>query len=160
MKSFGKVAVGGTFDELHKGHRILLSKSFEIGDRVLIGLCSDKFVKKLGKPHVTATYEERLAELKAFLAKAGVLGISEIISLEDPYGPTITDTSIEALVVSKETEQSASRINRKRTRIGLEPLSIVAIDMVPSENCAPISTTKIRRGEIDREGRLKRKPGS
>ncbi|MEM2081946.1 MAG: adenylyltransferase/cytidyltransferase family protein, partial [Candidatus Bathyarchaeia archaeon] len=38
MKRFRKVAVGGTFDELHKGHKALLMKAFEIGTRVLIGL--------------------------------------------------------------------------------------------------------------------------
>ncbi|RLI19385.1 phosphopantetheine adenylyltransferase, partial [Candidatus Bathyarchaeota archaeon] len=30
----------------------------------------------------------------------------------------------------------------------------VVIDMVPAENHIPISTTRIRRGEIDREGNL------
>jgi pantetheine-phosphate adenylyltransferase len=48
----------------------------------------------------------------------------------------------------------AHRINQERARRGLKPLEIVVIDMVPSENHAPISTTRIRRGEIDREGKL------
>jgi pantetheine-phosphate adenylyltransferase len=52
----------------------------------------------------------------------------------------------------------ANRINAERTRRGLKPLEIVVIDMVPSENHAPISTTRIRRGEIDREGKLIKKP--
>ncbi|TRO46069.1 phosphopantetheine adenylyltransferase, partial [Candidatus Bathyarchaeota archaeon] len=60
MKKFRKVAVGGTFDELHKGHRVLLVKAFEVGENVLIGLCTDDFVKKMGKPQVTASYEARL----------------------------------------------------------------------------------------------------
>ena len=46
---FETVVVGGTFDEFHKGHRVLLTKAFEIGKRVLIGLCTDEFVKKLRK---------------------------------------------------------------------------------------------------------------
>jgi len=157
MKAFRKVAVGGTFDELHKGHRILLLKAFELGERVLIGLCSDEFVKKLGKPHVTAPYKERLAELKMFLTNVNDSGAAEIIPLFDAYGPTVTDACIQALVVSRETEQTADRINESRIMKGLKPLSIVAINMVPSENCAPISTTKIRLGEIDREGRLTRR---
>ena len=157
MKKFRKVAVGGTFDELHKGHRILLLKAFEIGERVLVGLCSDEFVKKLGKPHVTAPYKERFTELKTFLMSVDGSEAAEIIPLFDAYGPTVTDACIQALVVSRETEDNADRINEKRLMKGLKPLRIVAINMVPSENCAPISTTKIRRGEIDREGRLTKK---
>jgi pantetheine-phosphate adenylyltransferase len=154
MKKFRKVAVGGTFDELHKGHRILLIKAFEIGERVLIGLCTDEFVEKMGKPHVTAPYEERLAELRAFLKKSNLNGKTEIIPLNDPYGNTLTDRCIEALVVSEETEKTAIKINQKRNEARLPPLTIVTISMVPSENCRPISTTRIRKGEMDREGRL------
>ena len=154
MKKFRKVAVGGTFDELHKGHRILLIKAFEIGERVLIGLCTDEFVEKMGKPHVTATYEERLAELRAFLKKSELNGKTEIIPLNDPYGNTLTDRCIEALVVSEETEKTAIKINQKRNEARLPPLTIVTISMVPAESCKPISTTRIRRGEMDREGRL------
>jgi pantetheine-phosphate adenylyltransferase len=154
MKEFRKVAVGGTFDELHRGHKILLLKSFEIGERVLIGLCSDEFVKKLEKPHLTAPYEERLKELKNFLVSLGVAERAEVIPLNNPFGPTVTDTCIEALVVSEETKSTASRINEQRAKKELNPLAIVTINMVPSEDCSPISTTRIRRGEIDREGRL------
>ena len=46
MKEFKKVAVGGTFDQLHRGHRALLGKAFEVGDKVVIGLTSDAFVER------------------------------------------------------------------------------------------------------------------
>jgi cytidyltransferase-like protein len=154
MKKFRKVAVGGTFDELHRGHKVLLMKAFEIGERVLIGLCTDKFAEKLSKPHATAPYEERLKELKAFLSDLGFLEIAEIIPLNDPFGPTLADSCIEALVVSEETKPTADKINEKRRATRLPPLKIVTINMVPAENCTPISTTRIRKGEIDREGHL------
>jgi len=154
MKKFRKVAVGGTFDELHRGHKVILMKAFEIGERVMIGLCSDEFAEKLGKPHVTASYEERLKELKTFLNNLGLSGRAEIIPLNDPFGPTLAESCIEALVVSEETRPTALKINEKRRKAGLPPLKIVTINMVPAENCAPISTTRIRKGEIDREGHL------
>ncbi|HLE74549.1 MAG TPA: phosphopantetheine adenylyltransferase [Candidatus Bathyarchaeia archaeon] len=154
MKKFRKVAVGGTFDELHKGHKVLLMKAFEIGERVVVGLCTDEFAEKLGKPHITAPYEERLKELKAFLNNLGLLGRAEIIPLNDPFGPTLAESCIEALVVSEETRPTAFKINEKRLKAGLPPLKIITINMVPAENCTPISTTRIRKGEIDHEGRL------
>ena len=154
MKKFRKVAVGGTFDELHKGHRRLLAKAFEVGEIVLIGLCTDEFVEKMGKPHVTAPYDDRLRELLAFLKMSILSNKAEIIPLNDPYGNTLTDRCIEALIVSEETEKIAIRINQKRIAAQLPPLTIITISMVPAENYEPISTTRIRKGEIDREGHL------
>ena len=154
MKKFRKVAVGGTFDELHKGHKVLLMKAFKIGKRVLIGLCTDEFARKLGKPHLTAPYAERLKELWGFLSGLGLMERAEIIPLNDPFGPTLALSCIEALVVSKETKATAVKINESRGKAGLPLLRIVTINMVPAENCTPISTTRIRKGEIDREGHL------
>jgi len=153
-EKFRVVAVGGTFDEFHKGHKTLLEKAFEIGEKVLIGLCTDEFVKRMKKPHVVASYEKRLKELKNWLSKKGWLERAKIIPLNDPYGVTISEGCVEALVVSRETEPRAYEINQKRQEKGLKPLKIVVIEMVPAENHIPISTTRIRHGEIDREGHL------
>ena len=153
-KKFEIVAVGGTFDEFHKGHRALLKKAFEVGNRVLVGLCSDDFVKKLRKPYKVVPYEKRLEELKSFLRKRGVLERAEIFPLNDPYGVTVSRNCIDAIVVSRETEPRAHEINKKRKAKGLPPLKIVVIDMVLAEDFFPISSNRIWLGEIDREGRL------
>jgi len=153
-KKLEAVAVGGTFDEFHKGHQTLLLKAFEVANRVLIGLCSDEFAEKLMKPHEVATYEERLDDLKKFLREHGVLDRTEIVPLNDPYGPTLSSGCLNGIVVSQETESRAHEINEKRKAKGLQPLRIIAIGMVPAEDNVPISTTRIRRREIDREGHL------
>ncbi len=154
MRKFKKVAVGGTFDELHRGHKALLNKAFEVGEKVVIGLSSDEFVSKMGKPHKTAPYEERCRELQAFLDESGLDGKVEIVPLNDPYGLTISGKGLEGLVVSQETEKTAQKINERRQNAGLPPLEIVTVNMVPAENRTPISTTRIRSGEIDRNGHL------
>ena len=154
MKQFKKVAVGGTFDELHRGHKVLLLKAFEIGDCVVIGLTSDELVAQMSKPHFTASYAERLKGLEAYLSELGLWNRTQVLPLYDPYGSSIRDPEIEALVVSEETKPNAGKINERRGRAELPLLSIVAVTMVPSQNCSPISTTRIRRGEMDREGRL------
>ena len=153
-KKFKAVAVGGTFDEFHKGHRALLLKAFEVGDRVLIGLSTDELVQRLGKPHEISTYDFRLEELKGFLRKEELLERAEIMPLHDAYGVTLSKGCVDALVVSQETEKIAKEINKKRKAKGLELLNIVVFDMVPAYNDKPISTTRIRHGEIDREGQV------
>jgi pantetheine-phosphate adenylyltransferase len=154
-RKFRTVGVGGTFDELHKGHRALLAKAFEVGEHVIIGMSTDEFVRMMGKPHLTASYTQRLRELKSFLEERRLLRRAEIIPITDAYGGVLLSNGpIEALIVSRETEPTAVKINEKRREIGLTPLQIIVIDMIPSENHSPISTTRIRRGEIDREGHL------
>ena len=158
-KKFRTVGLGGTFDELHKGHRALLIKAFDIGERVIIGVSSNRFARKMNKPHRTASYEQRARVLRDFLHDEGVLQRAEIIPIDDTYGGVLLSKDpVEALVVSRETEPVALKINEKRKEIGISPLEIVVINMVPSENHEAISTTRIRAGEIDREGHvLKRK---
>jgi pantetheine-phosphate adenylyltransferase len=154
MKKFKKVAVGGTFDELHSGHKALINKAFEVGDKVVIGLSSDEFVSKMGKPHITAPYNERCEELERYLKELGLAKRAEIVPLNDPIGLTISGKGLEALVVSQETERTAEKINERRRNSGLVPLERVIVKMVPAENSAPISTTRIRSGEIDRKGHM------
>ena len=154
MRQFRKVAVGGTFDQLHKGHKALLNKAFEVGDRVIIGVTSDSFVSKLDKQHYTASFENRKRELEAYLTEQGLIDRAEIIRLENSFGITTTRMDLDAIVVSQETERIAHIINAKRASAGNKPLQIIVVTMVPAENHTPISTTRIRRGEIDRNGHL------
>jgi pantetheine-phosphate adenylyltransferase len=154
MKKYRKVAVGGTFDTLHRGHKALLNRAFEVGENVVIGLTSDEFVSKMGKPHKTAAYNQRCTELQAYLDKNGLAKRTEIVPLSDPYGLTISGKGLEALVVSEETQKTGRAINEVRQKAGFLPLAIVVVNMVPAENKVPISTTRIRKKEIDRNGHL------
>jgi len=151
---FKVVLVGGTFDEFHKGHRALLMKAFEVGEHVMIGLSADELAEKLSKNHNVAPYQQRLEELENFLRKQGVLERAEIVPLDNPYGITLSTTIAQVIVVSRETEPRTFAINYKRKASGLPPLEVVVIDMVPADDEVPISTTRIRHREIDREGRL------
>jgi pantetheine-phosphate adenylyltransferase len=154
MSKYRKVAVGGTFDQLHSGHKALLGRAFEAGDKVVIGLTSDSFVAKLNKKHKTAPYHDRKCDLESYLAEQGWLSRAEVVPLEDSFGLTIKGRGLEAIVVSEETEPVAEAINKERLSTGHKPLGIEMVCMVPAENHNPISTTRIRRGEIDRNGHM------
>ena len=150
------MAVGGTFDALHRGHKILLRTAFRAGDRVLIGLSRNGFVKRLVKNHRVDPYPKRKRELISFLKKEQLADRAKIVPLDDPYGPAINDSTIAALIVSRMTKKTADRINTIRRRRGLRPLPVLSIGMVVAEDFEPISSTRIRAGEIDREGYLER----
>lgn len=153
-RKFKTVVVGGTFEQLHKGHKTLLMKAFEVGDHVIIGLSTNDLARKLKKNHEVATYKERLKELNDFLKKQRVLSKAKIVPLKTPYGITLSKGCVDALVVSRETETRAKEINQKRKTKGLPPLHVIVIEMIPAENHMPISTTRIKEKEIDREGHI------
>ena len=155
--NYAHVAMGGTFDVLHRGHRLLLKKAFEVGKKVTIGVTSDTFARQLHKPHKIDPFESRKFELENLLGKWGVLSRSRIVRLDDRFGPTIATPRIQAIIVSKRTVKTAYEINRRRRLMQLRPLAIVAIDLIQAQDRKPISSTRIRRGRIDREGRVVRR---
>ena len=143
---YSKVAVGGTFDKFHRGHRILLEKAFSIGEEVLIGVTSDEFGSRKGK---IEPCNIRMSNLNKILENRSNYILAR---LEDPYGPTVDDEGIDAIVVSLETEPTAIKINNIRKEKGFKPMDIITIDMVLAEDGKPISSTRIREGEIDSSG--------
>lgn len=144
---YEKVAVGGTFDHFHKGHEKLLNKAFEIGHHILIGVTSDEFGGTKGDIEPCS---KRISKLEQFLQKFDSRYI--VKRLEEPYGPTVHDEEIDAIVVSRETKPVADKINEIRQEKGIDPLKIFIIDWVLAEDGKPISSTRIRKGEIDRDG--------
>ncbi len=143
---FNKIAVGGTFDRLHGGHRALLSKAFEVGRSVVIGLTSDEMLEKEADG---LAVRKRL--LEDYLKGKGRY---KLTVLGDPYGPAIEDPEMDAIVVSEETRPRVMEINGIRRSRGLAPLEIITIPMVLAADGRPISSSRIRRGDIDGEGRI------
>ena len=147
-KKYNKVAVGGTFDKFHDGHKKLLSTAFQIGNKIEIGVTSDAFGGQKGD---IDSCEERMSNLKSFFSdKSGFV----VIPLNDPYGTTIYDSEFDAIVVSEETEPTAVEINEIRVSKGMRPLDIIVVSFVLAYDGNPISSTRIRRGEINSNGNV------
>jgi len=155
---YRKVATGGTFDHIHIGHKRLLGKSFEVGQIVVIGVTSDEFVLKLGK-QPDYNYEERVRQLEGYLDKNFPGRKFVIAKLNDYFGPGIASPEVEAMVVSPETAARVPLANKLRAEKGYPPLQVVTIEKVLAEDGQPISSTRIRKGEVDTEGRLVRRKG-
>ncbi|MDP8012037.1 MAG: pantetheine-phosphate adenylyltransferase [Thermoplasmata archaeon] len=148
-----RVAVGGTFHILHKGHKNLLNKAFEIGDEVLIGLTSDAFAK-LTRNYQVNPYNVRYRNLVNFVKKFGKK--YEIRMIEDHYGPTVNE-EFDAIVVSYETRFYAKEINRIRKSKGLKEMEIYNIGRVLAEDLIPVASTRIVSGDIDKFGKRLKK---
>ncbi len=147
------VAVGGTFDILHKGHEQLLTKCFEVGEKVLIGVTSDKLVRTLRKSHPVHSYRFRLREVKRFLQKRGWTSRAKISPLTDPYGPAASRKDLQALIVTPSTLDSGRKLNQIRKQKGLKPVAVMKVRLAKAWDGKPISASRIRKGEVDRYGR-------
>lgn len=149
---FNTVATGGTFDHIHRGHVALLSKSFEVGEQVVIGVTSDAFARKEGK-NPDQSYEERVRALKALIEKKFPGRDYIVARLDDYFGPGIASPEVQAIVVSCETAKRVPIANALREARGYPPLEVIVVDYVLADDSKPISSTRIRAGEIDPEGR-------
>jgi pantetheine-phosphate adenylyltransferase len=149
------VALGGTFDAFHLGHKRIIDAAFELGDRVLLGLTTERMLRANPKNHVTSSYATRRDELVAYLRDREFLSRAEVLPIDNSYGPTLRDEAVEALIVSSNTAPRAAEINRLRVAKGLKPLDIVVTETVLAANGLPISTSRIRQETIDRNGQLR-----
>ena len=148
------VALGGTFDVLHAGHRHLLSEAFKLGDMVLIGVTNDQLVLTLLKRHQVRSFSSRVRDLNRFLKTRCWVSRARVTAIHEPYGPAARRKKLQALIVSKGTLASARRLNRLRRQNGLQPLDLFVVDLLKAADGKPISTTRIRNGEIDVQGRV------
>jgi phosphopantetheine adenylyltransferase len=138
---------------MHVGHIALLAKAFQVGNKVIIGVSSDKFAAKRGKK-LNHNFEARVAKLKKTIKKEFGDVNYEIAKLDDDFGPAVTTSNVEALVASAETQSKARLLNKMRAKMGLQPVKVIAVELVKAEDDSTISSTRIRAGEIDRQGRL------
>ncbi|WP_420546103.1 phosphopantetheine adenylyltransferase [Nitrosopumilus sp.] len=151
MSDFSLVATGGTFDIIHRGHLTLLSNSFKISDKVIIGLTSDEFARKRGKTLVN-NYQTRLDNLTKIISKEFPSSSFDIRKLDNDFGPAVLTKEVEALVVSEETSGQGKVLNQLRVSKNLPPVKIITIPMFLAKDGVRISTTRIRNSEIDIEG--------
>lgn len=153
MSEFTLVAMGGTFDIIHKGHLTLLSKAFSISSKVIIGLTSDELAEKRGKKTLN-NYEKRFEILMSVIKTTFPKQAFQISKLDNDFGPAVLEENVQALVVSDETGNQGEILNRLRAEKNLSPVKIVIVPMVLAQDDHRISTTRIKNSEIDVEGNL------
>ncbi|KZV84255.1 Nucleotidylyl transferase, partial [Exidia glandulosa HHB12029] len=128
---FPVVALGGTFDHLHAGHKILLSMAASLASRKLIvGVTDDNLLARKKNRHVLESLDTRIARTRSFLQlyKPGLE--LDIVPIQDVYGPTGWDADIQALVVSRETLPGATAIASHRKEKNLPQLEVFIINVV------------------------------
>ncbi len=195
------VAVGGTFDHLHAGHKLLLTAtalllqpstpSMDVERRLVIGITGDQLLKSKKYAEYLQSWKRRQEDVVDFLLSIILFAqpqkqeleirsfdepivngkaihtrlkqariTIECVEIQDPFGPTITDEAVSALVVSGETRSGGAAVNTKRGEKGWKPLEVFEVDVLdaledkPSATeteqfAAKISSTAIRKRKAE-----------
>lgn len=179
LQTHTSVAVGGTFDHLHIGHKLLLTGTIlaaepgTISSRLItVGITGDELLVNKKYGNVVESWDvrqERTAEFvesiltfhpdipsikkTQHINESGPNGhvvrvtytttnnssdpsspTDEITinytQISDPYGPTIADENISALVISAETRAGGKAVNDKRGEKGWKSLEVFEIDVL------------------------------
>lgn len=201
-QSHNIVIVGGTFDNIHAGHKLLLtalalvlqpaSKPSDAPRRLIVGITGDELLKNKKYAEYVGSWEQRQQDVVNFFVsilsftrsgqdetfettrynkpgpngkavhtklKNGLATI-ECVEIQDPYGPTITDESVTAIVISGETREGGKAVNEKRREKGWHALEIFEVDVLDAEEheggpakdgdfAAKISSTAIRKRKAE-----------
>lgn len=172
-KTHNHVAVGGTFDHLHIGHKLLLTMTVFLIDEadtsarldtssqtVTIGITGDALLTKKKYAEVLESWSDRQIAVQTFIDsilnfsshppgihrrdEPGPNGKSvdlhygnglvvKCTEIQDPFGPTITEEWISALVISAETREGGRAVNEKREEKGWVPLDVFEVHVLDAE---------------------------
>lgn len=185
------VAVGGTWDHLHIGHKLLITMTvFAVDEQdsaressATIGITGDALLVNKKHASLVESWVDRQKAVATFFNAIvdfstetshgqrhasirddpGPNGKSIDVSyphglvvkcteIQDPFGPTVTEEHISALVLSAETRAGGNAVNEKRKEQGWRPLDLFEVDVLDADDEAKsndgfenkISSTAIR----------------
>ena len=194
--NYFSVAVGGTFDHMHIGHKLLLTMfAFVLATHrshdpkvLTVGITGDELLKKKKYAEFLESWQDRQQAVHDFLGSIVYFGqpgdsrikmqeinepgpnghavhvtypsglIIKYVEIWDPFGPTITDESISALVLSLETKSGGEAVNKRRLEQGwgaLDVFDVSVLDAGEEESVdetfqSKLSSTEIRRMRSER----------
>jgi len=160
-KVYQNAIMGGTFDRLHIGHKIMLSEAVLLTkNRLLIGITNECMLKRKKLSELIEPFDTRCKNVKHFLDM--VASDLEFIpfNITDPYGPSIIEKDYQCLIVSKETFKTGKMVNEKRLQNKLPELEIHVVELVKDNDIADGDEDKVSSSNFRRHllGTLLKKP--
>ncbi|EDK39457.2 hypothetical protein PGUG_03555 [Meyerozyma guilliermondii ATCC 6260] len=152
-KKYNVSALGGTFDHIHDGHKILLSVAAFLAKRkLIIGITGQALLKNKKYAECLESFEVRMKRTIALVNRLLDGNVRyDVYEINDVCGPTGFVKDIDCLVVSEESAKGGAYVNNYRNERGFPSLDIITIKVVGGEDSrednswkGKISSTDIR----------------
>lgn len=134
-KVFESVVVGGTFDHIHAGHKILLAEGLlRCSRKFTAGIAEGPLLKNKTLSELIAPCQDRIEAVKELVTDLDPTLDYHIVEITDPMGPTRSDPDMDMIVVSEETRKGIDFINSSRKESGLKLLEGYIISLVEDKD--------------------------
>lgn len=154
-KKYKVIGMGGSFDHFHAGHQAFLRFAASVSNEIWVGIATDTLTRHKAFQGSLESYAVRSQNVSEFLDAEQIP--SRIFPLNDPCGPTLEGSPVEAIVVTDVTKQGGEFINQCRVNLRLPALPIEICEMLKDEFGEHLSSTNIRAGQVSRTGTVYRK---
>lgn len=126
--------LGGTFDRLHNAHKLLLSEAaLRSNSKVTVGVTEENMLVTKTLWELVEDLDIRIANVHDFLTDICHELEFNVVAISDPFGPSITDPTMELIVVSQETLRGGEKINERMYTCF--QLAIVNVFFISEEKC-------------------------
>ncbi|WFD06633.1 Elongator subunit elp2 [Malassezia vespertilionis] len=142
------VALGGTFDHIHIGHKLLLSISaLCTTTRLIVGVTATELLASKKHRAYVEPIAKRLASVRHFLREftstLRPLAL-DVVPIADVCGPAGTDPLLDLLVVTQETAKGADTIAKVREENNIKAVQVHIVTLVDSGALEKVGSTAIR----------------
>lgn len=162
---YNSVAVGGTFDGMHYGHRKLLSLAVSSVQprtgKLLIGVTQDEMLQSKSFRELIPPLEERIRGVRDFVENLapGMKNRMRVMPIEDAYGPpgspdpTLND--FDALVLSHETLITGKKLNEHRVEnLDMDPLALLCTRRTEPHGMSSTALRRMKKTSVRTEANM------
>lgn len=140
---FKNVCLGGTFDGIHAGHKLLFGEATKIcSQRLVVGVTDANMIKSKTLWELIAPVDERITKVREYLNEVNPNLTYHVVPISDIYGPTIIEKDLDCIVVSQETIRGGQKINQARSEKGWPELKMHVVNLVQDNDVSNTDAMK------------------